>query len=94
MVRGFFPTPCQLEKFDQPNSSCDVLSGMQIDSTGFFEGGDATPQGGGGGPGGGGMMPPVPEPMSSSMALGLALFCLWGTYQLTRRERRHHGASA
>jgi hypothetical protein len=57
-----------------------------------FEGSDATP-GGGAGPGGPGT-PIVPEPMSSSMALGIALFGLWGTYKLTRRERRHHGASA
>jgi hypothetical protein len=28
----------------------------------------------------------TPEPMSSFMALGIALCCLWGTYQLTRRQ--------
>jgi hypothetical protein len=50
-----------------------------------FEGSDATP---------GTTTTTTPEPMSSSMALGFALFCLWGTYQLTRRKRHHHGASA
>ena len=34
-------------------------------------------------PGGGST---APEPMSSFMALGTALCCLWGTYQVTRRE--------
>jgi hypothetical protein len=29
----------------------------------------------------------IPEPLSSFMALGIALCCLWGTYQVTRRER-------
>jgi hypothetical protein len=38
--------------------------------------------------------PGVPEPMSSSMALGLALFCLWGTYQLRRRSRCHSAVPA
>ncbi len=28
----------------------------------------------------------TPEPMSSFMALAIALCCLWGTYQLTRRQ--------
>jgi hypothetical protein len=28
----------------------------------------------------------TPEPMSSFMALGIALCCLWGTYQLTRPQ--------
>jgi hypothetical protein len=28
----------------------------------------------------------TPEPMSSLMGLGIALFCLWGAYRLTRRQ--------
>jgi hypothetical protein len=79
-VQGFFPTDCQLNNFG--SGTCDILSGMQI---GKFEGGDLPP----------GVppfqpppfMPPVPEPMSSLMALGMAVCCLWGTYQLTRRYR-------
>ena len=37
-------------------------------------------------------LPPVPplvetpEPMSSLLGLGIALFCLWGAYLVTRRE--------
>ena len=81
--------PCDLTELATGSEACS--GAFQIVAS--FEGGDATPAGGGGGPGGGGMMP-VPEPMSSFMALGLALFCLWGTYQSTRRERRHLGASA
>jgi hypothetical protein len=81
--------PCTLTDLAAGPPACAVT--MQIAS---FEGGVVTP-GGGGGPGGGGMMPPdLPEPMSSITTLGLALFCLWGTYQLTRRERRDHGVSA
>jgi hypothetical protein len=34
----------------------------------------------------------VPEPMSSFMAVGLALFCLWGMYQFNRRGPRHAAA--
>jgi hypothetical protein len=76
-VTGFFPTDCQLGNFG--SGPCDILAGMQI---GKFEGGDTTPGGGGGTPGGPGT-PFVPEPMSSFMALGLALCCLWGAYQFT-----------
>jgi hypothetical protein len=34
---------------------------------------------------------PVPEPMSSFMALGVALCCLWGTYRVVRRESGQSG---
>jgi hypothetical protein len=80
-ITGFFPTSCNLMNFG--SGSCDILSGVEI---AFFEGGDTPP----------GVvpplqpppfMPPVPEPMSSFMALGMAVCCLWGTYQLTRRYR-------
>jgi hypothetical protein len=66
----------------QPGSPCDLTElatmtnctvTMEMAS---FEGGDLTPG-----------VPGVPEPMSSFMALGMAVCCLWGTYQLTRRER-------
>jgi hypothetical protein len=73
---------CDLTQLALGPPSCAVTFEMAA-----YEGGDATP----------GTTPPppgVPEPMSSSMALGLALFCLWGTYQLTWRERRDHGAPA
>jgi hypothetical protein len=45
---------------------------------GLFEGADArvTPP-----------PPDVPEPMSSVIALAMALFLLWGTCQVMRRQR-------
>jgi hypothetical protein len=78
-VTAKFPTACDLASGFGADT-CDILASMDI---GKFEGGDAIP---------GGSAPPqqpppppiVPEPMSSFMALGMALCCLWGTYQLTR----------
>jgi hypothetical protein len=81
-ITANFPASCGLELLVAGQCSGNVSMAM-------FEGlDDFTPFSGGGGPGGGGMMPPdLPEPMSSFMAVGLALCCLWGTYQWTRRER-------
>jgi hypothetical protein len=80
--------PCTLTALAAGSSACPVTS-----MSASFEGGDATP---------GVVMTTiitttgqqVPEPMSTFTALGIALFCLWGAYQLMRRERRLHGASA
>jgi hypothetical protein len=80
-VTGNFPKTCSLNDL----GNCNILSGMTIDSTGFFEGGDVTP---------GGSSTVVPEPMSSFAALVMALCGLWGAHQLTRWERRRYGVSA
>ena len=83
MVHGFSPTLCSLN--NSGGSACDILSGMEIDATAFYEGGDATPASPPGLPPGG--TPPqveVPEPMSSFTALGMALFCLWSAYLVMR----------
>ena len=86
---SFFSTnpqgfPCTLT--DLAAGTCSVTS-----ESASFEGGIATP-GGGGGTGRVGT-PVVPEPMSTFMALSIALGCLWGTYQVTQRGSRHHSAS-
>ena len=64
---------------------------MDINSTGFYEGGDATPAPPGLPPGGTTPQVEVPEPMSSFMALGMALFCLWSAYLVMRRGRGQPG---
>ena len=83
-VHGFFPTNCSLQ-----GGNCDILAAMDI---GRFEGGDATPQGGVVPP----LQPPpftppVPEPMSSFVALGTALCGLWGAYVVIRRKTSQSG---
>jgi hypothetical protein len=75
-------SPCDLTQLAMGSPSCLVT--FEIAS---FEGDVITP--------GAPPLPPtgpppqieVPEPISSFTALGIALCCLWGRYQLTRRER-------
>jgi hypothetical protein len=72
------PPICSLADLAAGSSNCNGLTREM--ST--LEGGDAMPG------------PPntTPEPMSSLMALGVALSCLWGTRQMMRRQRDRSGS--